>query len=88
MRPRVAGGSAPQPFNRDKLFASLLRALGHRKTAVMDASALTDTVVAALLRSTTSAVVFPQEIVMVAQETLARFDHAAGVHYQAYHTTE
>ncbi len=74
-----------QPFSRDKLFASLLSALGHRQTAVADAGALTATVIAKLLLSATNAAITPQEIVIVAHETLARFDSAAAIQYKAYH---
>lgn len=74
-----------QPFSRDKLFASVLQAVGHRKTHVEDAGALTDTIIAKLLHSTTQAAVRPAEIIIIATETLSRFDTAASVQYQAYH---
>lgn len=74
-----------QPFSRDKLFASLLHALGHRQTAVADAGALTATIIAKLLLATTNAAVTPQEIVIIAHETLERFDMAAATQYKAYH---
>jgi transcriptional regulator NrdR family protein len=73
------------PFSRDKLFASVLHVLGHRKTQVTDASALTDTIIAKLLHSTTTAAIDPSEIVNKAHATLARFDMAAAVQYEAYH---
>src|SRR6188508_1472435 len=38
------------PFSRDKLFLSLLRALGHRQDALKSATALTETVIGSLLR--------------------------------------
>jgi transcriptional regulator NrdR family protein len=75
------------PFSRDKLFASVLHAVGHRKTHVADASALTDTIIAKLLHSTTVATIEPAEIVDVVHATLVRFDTAAAVQYQAYHET-
>ncbi len=74
-----------EPFSRDTLFASLLRALGHRQTAVADAGALTATVIAKLLLAATNAAVTPQEIVVLASETLERFDTAAATQYKAYH---
>jgi transcriptional regulator NrdR family protein len=74
-----------QPFSRDMLFASVLRAVGHRKTHVEDAGALTDTIIAKLLGSTTQAAVSPSDIIIIARETLSRFDNAAAVQYQAYH---
>jgi hypothetical protein len=63
----------------------VLRAVGHRKTHVEDAGALTDTIIAKLLHSTAEAAVSPSEIVTIAYETLSRFDTAAAVQYQAYH---
>lgn len=74
-----------QPFSRDKLFASLLHALGHRQTAVADAGALSATIIAKLLHAATNAAVTPQEIVILTHETLARFDMAAATQYKAYH---
>ncbi len=74
-----------QPFSRDKLFASLLSALGHRQTAVADAGALTATIISKLLLSATNAAVTPQEIVIITHETLSRFDSAAATQYTAYH---
>lgn len=85
VRPREHG--KPQPFSRDKLFASLYKCLGHRKTAVTDAGALTDTIIAKLLRSTTEAALNPVEIIAVTHETLTNFDTAAAVQYQAYHSS-
>jgi len=76
-----------KPFSRDKLFASVLGAVGHRKTRVADAGALTDTIIAKLLGSTTQAAVSPAEIVIIAHETLSRFDKAAAVQYRAYHSS-
>ena len=77
--------SPVQPFNRDKLFVSLYRSLGHRRTAVGDAGALCDTVVAKLLHGEAQASISPSDIVVTAYETLKRFDEAAAVQYQAYH---
>lgn len=74
-----------QPFSRDKLFVSLYRALGHRKTAVEDASALCDTVIAKLLHGEAEAAISPSDIIQTAQEVLSRFDNAATVQYAAYH---
>lgn len=73
------------PFSRDKLFASLLKALGHRTSAVDDASALTATITAKLLQNTSRASVSPADIVKTTLEVLKRFDTAAAVQYQAYH---
>jgi len=76
---------AVAPFNRDKLFMSIMRAVGHRQTPLEDASALTATIIAKLRRSTTQAAVGPSDIVTVALATLKHFDTAAAVQYGAYH---
>jgi transcriptional regulator NrdR family protein len=77
--------SPVEPFSRDKLFVSLYRALGHRKTAVSDAGALSDTIVAKLLHGEAQASISPADIVQTAHQTLLHFDQAAAVQYQAYH---
>ncbi|HSX31503.1 MAG TPA: hypothetical protein VLE99_06325 [Candidatus Saccharimonadales bacterium] len=82
----VRHGNGPmQPFSRDKLFASVLRAVGHREAAVDDASALTATITAKLLGSSHNASVSPIDIIQIALTTLQHFDTAAAVQYQAYH---
>jgi transcriptional regulator NrdR family protein len=83
VRPAAHGRTAP--FSRDKLFASLLRAVGHRKAAVDDASALCATIIAKLLHSTDQAAVSPQQIITISLDVLKNFDNAAAVQYQAYH---
>lgn len=74
-----------RPFSRDKLLLSLHKSLQHRPTALPDASALTDTVIARLLSQTQHSAVNDQSIIATAYLVLARFDAAASVHYQAYH---
>lgn len=82
---RAASGSV-SPFSRDKLFVSILRAVGHRKTPLEDANALTATVIGKLLHATSEAAVAPADIIRLATtDTLKRFDTAACVQYQAYH---
>jgi transcriptional regulator NrdR family protein len=73
------------PFSRDKLFVSILRAVGHRERPLEDASALTATIIAKLLHSTSEATVAPSDIVSTTLQTLTHFDKAASVQYQAYH---
>lgn len=76
-----------QPFSRDKLFASILRAVGHRKKPIEDAGALTATIIAKLAHSNTKPSMEAPIIAAAALETLRRFDTAAAVQYQAYHQT-
>ncbi len=73
------------PFQRDKLYVSILKALGHRSTAVQDATALCDTIIAKLLPQAVEATLTPQLIITVTYDTLRRFDTAAAVQYRAYH---
>ncbi|HET7320409.1 MAG TPA: hypothetical protein VFI84_02355 [Candidatus Saccharimonadales bacterium] len=74
-----------QPFSRDKLLLSLHKSLQHRPTALSDASALTDTVIARLLSQTQHSAINDRGIVTTAYLVLARFDTVASVHYQAFH---
>lgn len=74
-----------EPFQRDKLFVSLLSACGHRKTAQRDAAALTNTTLAKLYPQIVSATISAATITETALEVLKRFDKAAAVQYAAYH---
>jgi transcriptional regulator NrdR family protein len=73
------------PFSRDKLFVSILQAVGHRKQPLEDANALTATIIAKILHTTTEATIEPLYIIAITSETLKNFDKAAAVQYQAYH---
>lgn len=74
-----------RPFSRDKLFLSVLKAVGHRESATDDAGALTATIVAKLHPQLADATLTPADITKTALETLKRFDTAASVQYAAYH---
>lgn len=74
-----------QPFQRDKLLLSIYDSLKHRKTALGDATGLTDTVISALYPLMRDAVVQRTDITQVTIKTLQRFDKAAGTYYQAFH---
>lgn len=74
-----------RPFNRDKLYVSVLRACGHRKQGVQDAAALTATIIASICRESSGPVITTAQIITPALQALQRFDAAAGVHYRAYH---
>lgn len=75
-----------EPFQRDKLFLSVFDSLKHRKTALSDATGLTDTVISTLYPLMHNAVVERDQIAGAAKEILQRFDKPAAVHYQAFHT--
>ena len=81
---RYKDGSV-RPFSRDRLFLSVLKAVGHRETAVDDAGALTSTIMAKLHPKLANATLTPSEIIKITLETLQRFDHAASIQYAAYH---
>lgn len=74
-----------QPFLRDKLFASIYDSLRHRKSALSDATALTDTVIAKVLGLISDGRIEGTVITQQASAILKRFDQAAAVHYAAYH---
>ena len=75
-----------EPFKRDKLLISLHNSLSHRKTALTDATQLTDTVIQKLAHLHTNGVLDTAVIIESAHAILSRFDPAAGVHYQAHHS--
>jgi transcriptional repressor NrdR len=74
-----------EPFSRDKLLLSVYDSLKHRKTALNDATALTDTIVSHLLRHTQNAALKRDVIVSEVNKILKRFDKVAATHYQAFH---
>jgi hypothetical protein len=64
---------------------SVLKSCQHRTEALEEATALTDTVLAGILKEAESGSIERSRIIELVYETLARFDHAAAVQYQAYH---
>lgn len=73
-----------EPFSRDKLFISVYRSLSHRKTALQDATALTDTIISLLLKQKSS--VFTQKIIIdQINRVLLNFDEVARTYYVAHH---
>lgn len=74
-----------EAFQRDKLFMSVYDSLRHRKTALSDATMLTDTVLQRLYPKIHTATVQKQQIIEVTLLVLNRFDKVAATHYQAFH---
>lgn len=74
-----------QPFERERLLVSLYNSLRHRKTALQDATALTDTVITRLLAQNHSQTLHTPLIVQTVAQILDNFDTAAAVQYRAYH---
>jgi transcriptional repressor NrdR len=75
-----------EAFQRDVLFVSMLDSLKHRKTAVSDATALTDAALAKLTVCMDSTGAIDRDsLAFQVQLLLHRFDPAAGVQYAAFH---
>ena len=73
-----------EPFRRDKLFISIKGACAHRKSSLSDATALTDTVLAQVLRQNT-ATISNQQLKEITLKVITRFDKTAGAVYRAKH---
>jgi transcriptional repressor NrdR len=78
-------GTHLEIFSRDKLFLSIWDSLRHRGTAIEDATALCNTVIAKLLANTDNALLSRAVLTSITAQTLARFDQPAFVHYNAHH---
>jgi hypothetical protein len=64
---------------------SVYDSLKHRKTALGDATGLTDTVISGLLPLMKDAVLNKSDIISITTEVLKRFDKAAATYYKAFH---
>jgi transcriptional regulator NrdR family protein len=73
------------PFSRDKLFLSIYESCKHRVSALQDAGALTDTIIAKLLQKAHTGVLRSQIVTQTVQTALNRFDRVASTHYNAFH---
>lgn len=86
LRVRHPGIRQLEVFNRDKLFMSLARALGHRSDFLEAADALTATTIGRLLKTHPGASIETSLVREHAHTVLSRFDKAAAISYAAYHT--
>jgi len=77
-----------EPFERDKLFMSVYDSLKHRKTALSDATGLTDTVITHMYPLMTDALIERDSIILIVTEVLQRFDKTAAVYYVAFHPSK
>lgn len=82
---RVRDIKALQPFQRDKLLLSVYDSLKHRKTALTDATGLTDTIISKLYPLMHDAILNKADIIIISTEVLKRFDKAAATYYKAFH---
>lgn len=80
----VSDGSF-KPFLRDKLFVSVYESLRHRKTALADATALTDTIISRVVPKSLSGSLDKEVLLITVVEVLDRFDKVAATHFAAYH---
>lgn len=81
----VHKGKASEPFLRDNLFATVYDSLKHRKSALTDATALTNTAISKLYALANDGVIERDVITTVVETILRRFDKAAATYYKAFH---
>lgn len=81
----VIDKNSHKPFSRDKLFISIHDSCKHRKTALKDAIALTDTIISLIIPQIKQASISKNDIKQTAHKVLEKFDNAAAVQYQAFH---
>lgn len=74
-----------EPFQRDLLFVSVYESLRHRKSALDDATAITNTIISLLRPFIQQGTLEIEHITEVAASTLDNFDVAAATHYRAFH---
>jgi transcriptional repressor NrdR len=75
-----------EPFQRDKLFLSVHNSLSHRKTALEDATQLTNTIIAQSLGPNSEGALEISRLRSVALETINHFDRVAGVYYESHYS--
>lgn len=64
---------------------SVYDSLKHRKTALDDATALTDTIISKLYAHVDTGHIESRQIIQSASLVLKRYDKAAATYYEAYH---
>lgn len=81
----IADGRSYQPFERDRLFISLYKSLGHHPQALREAGELCATAIVKLVASAQNGVISRQQIAHICVVVLQRFDKLAAQHYAAMH---
>ncbi|RTK94254.1 hypothetical protein EKI60_04425 [Candidatus Saccharibacteria bacterium] len=81
----VIDGKRHEPFSRDRLFISVYTSCRHRKTALEDATALTETILSKLYTKINDASLTLDEITKTTYFVLEHFDLPSATHYRAYH---
>lgn len=78
--------SSLQPFSRENLFISVYESCKYRKTALEDATALTDTIIMALLSGSRDGTILTANIKATTHDILVKFDSVAATYYGAYYS--
>ena len=76
---------ALESLSRDRLFVDIFGTMSHRKTALNDASGLTDTILSQVITESSNGIVSVQELIKKTTEILTRFDKVAATIYTAHH---
>lgn len=74
-----------QPFSRDQLFVTIYESCRHRKSAVADATLLTDIISSHVLTRQKDGIIARDELIKTTLVVLKRLDKAAATAYAAYH---
>lgn len=80
---RINTSNGLKPFLRDRLFVDIYNVVSHRKTALSDATELTDTIISTILTLHDQGILESSTLVKTAYDIVRRFDPAAGVAYEA-----
>ncbi len=81
----VANKSHLTPFERDKLYLSVYKCLGHRKNPINNASHLVNTIIEKIYSSQTEAKIDSSKIISYTYVILSRYDKLAAQQYWALH---
>lgn len=73
------------PFQKERLFLSILKTCEHRKDALNDAIALTETVTAKIIQGSPSASIPLGSIATTVHQVLRNFDSLSSAQYAALH---
>lgn len=76
------------PFLRDQIFVSVYDSLKYRKSALTDATGLTDTVLSNLYSLAEQSILDRDVIVTIVTTVLERYDSTAATHYKAFHPVD
>lgn len=74
-----------KPFLRDLLFLDVYQSLSHRKSALADATALTDTIIQGCIASSHRGKINNSTITELTSSTLEKFDIAGATYYRSHH---